>query len=182
MFFFYGTLQAIKLFKFGDTDIMESSRDTFFSDEFIFSGNMWFAFAITAYDSNQESIEDPSIGTLNAYYKTWGLGEDQATTYTPIPSRPCTEAELHANGNYNGEGRFWNPHSGAQGDLDFYWRKFRCLDVDQVEVQGDYNAAKARQFVLLFHRCNPQTYNGVCKPDHEITEWIRRKFIVILQN
>ena len=74
MFFFYGTLQAMKLFTFGDTDIMESSRDSFFSDEFIFSHNMWFAFAITAYDSNPESIEDPSIGTVNAYYKTWGLG------------------------------------------------------------------------------------------------------------
>ena len=54
---------------------MESSRDTYFGDDFIYSENMWFAFAITAYDSNQESIEDPSIGTVDAYYKTWGIGE-----------------------------------------------------------------------------------------------------------
>ena len=134
MFIFYGTLQAMKLFTFGDTDIMESSRDTFFSDEFIFSQNMWFAFAITAYDSNPESIEDPSIGTVNAYYKTWGLGEDVSTVFTPIPTRPCTEAELYANREYNGESRFWDPHIGAQGDLNFYWRKFKCLDVDRVEI------------------------------------------------
>ena len=34
---------------------------------------MWYAFGITAYDDNPEIIEDPSIGVLNAYYKTWGL-------------------------------------------------------------------------------------------------------------
>ena len=65
---------------------MESSRDTYFGDDFIYSENMWFAFAITAYDSIQEPIEDPSIGTLDAYYKTWGIGEQLSTTFTPIPT------------------------------------------------------------------------------------------------
>ena len=30
------------------------------------------AFALTAYDDETESIEDPDIGELKAYYKTWG--------------------------------------------------------------------------------------------------------------
>ena len=60
----YGTIMALKLLEFEDTDLMYSARDSFFDSDFVFSENLWYAFGITAYDSNQESIEDPSIGTL----------------------------------------------------------------------------------------------------------------------
>ena len=66
-------MQAILLFEFDDTDIMNSSRDSYFEDSYVFSDGLMFAFSLTAYDSEREPIEDPSIGTLKAYYKTWGL-------------------------------------------------------------------------------------------------------------
>ena len=51
--------------------------------------------AQAAYDSNQEAIEDPSIGTLKAYYKTWGLKEGASgIDFEPIPTRNCTKSEL----------------------------------------------------------------------------------------
>ena len=31
-----------------------------------------YAFGLTAYDSYQESIEDPSFGVVKAYYESWG--------------------------------------------------------------------------------------------------------------
>ena len=71
--FFYGTMQAVKLFTFDETDIMVSSVDAFFDAEFVYSDHFMFAFGITAYDGNRESIEDPSIGLLKAYTKSWGI-------------------------------------------------------------------------------------------------------------
>ena len=68
-------MQIIKLTSFDETDIMMSERDSYFDQDFKTDNDMWYAFGITAYDSNPEIIEDPSIGVLNAYYKTWGLDE-----------------------------------------------------------------------------------------------------------
>ena len=51
-----------------------------------------------------------------------------------------------------------------------------------VEVQGDYNSPKAREFTVLFTRCDNSTFDGVCKSDEEITSWLRRKFIFMAIN
>ena len=67
-------------------------------------------------------------------------------------------------------------------DLNFYWKKLKCLDTEKVEVQGDYNSPRTRSFVLLFARCDNSTFDGVCKPDEEITFWLQRKFIIIYLN
>lgn len=69
---FYGVMQSIKLVEFDETDVMVSSRDAYFDSEFAYSENLWYAFGISAYDSEQDSIEDPSIGVLKAFSKTWG--------------------------------------------------------------------------------------------------------------
>ena len=89
-------MQSIKLITFDDTDVMLSARDAYFDDTFVYSGHLMFAFAITAYDSNPDPIEDPSIGTLKPYYKSWGLDPTQSgVQWEQLPTRKCTLAELH---------------------------------------------------------------------------------------
>ena len=68
--------------------------------------------------------------------------------------------------------------------MSFYYKKLKCLDIDKVKVQGDYNSPTTRSFVLLFEKCNSEKYKGpgVCKSDAEIKAWLARKFILILQN
>ena len=85
------------MFQYDDTDIMNSSRDSYFDADFVYSNDLMFAFTITEYDEETEPIEDPSIATLKAYYKTWGLDNKIGTTWEEIPTRKCTEAELHIN-------------------------------------------------------------------------------------
>ena len=52
--------------------------------------------------------------------------------------------------------------------------------MDSLEIQGDYNSPRTRSFVLLFERCNNETFtDGVCKSDEEITAWLARKFVVV---
>ena len=57
---------------------MVSVRDSHFDSSFEFTTNegMMLAFGLTAYDDNQEPIDDAQYGTLKAYYKSWGLLEN----------------------------------------------------------------------------------------------------------
>ena len=70
---FFGVMQSIKLLTFDETDIMVSQRDAYYDADFIYSNGLAFAFGVTQYDSETESIEDPSIGVLRPYYKSWGI-------------------------------------------------------------------------------------------------------------
>ena len=53
-----------------------------------------------------------------------------------------------------------------------------------MELQGDYNSNKAQVLKLVFEKCNNETIEGnvTCASDEEITVWLRRKFIIVLQN
>ena len=158
---------------------MVSERETYFDADHVVSEGLWFAFGITAYDSNREEIEDPSIGVVKPAYKQWGLETD---FFTEIPTRNCTESELHINGQDDPDSKFYQPHTNTVTDLTFFNKKLKCLDVDSISVQGDYNSAKARQFVLLFQKCDNSTFDGVCKPEEDILRWLQRKFIFIAHN
>ena len=93
---FYATLQSIKLLTFDETDIMVSSRDAYFDSDYLYSEGLNFAFGLTAYDGDSEPIEDPSIGVLRPYYKTWGLKEDEVgVDFELLSERACNKAELH---------------------------------------------------------------------------------------
>ena len=81
---------------FDETDVLMSSRDAFFDADFVYSTDLMFSFAITAYDSNPDPIEDPSIGVLKPYYKTWGLDDTvSGVKWERLPVRNCTLAEMH---------------------------------------------------------------------------------------
>ena len=91
-------MMSIKLEQFDETDIMVSQIDAYFDADYEYSKGMMFAFGLTAYDSNQEPIEDPSIGVLRPYYKSWGIKSGiGGVDFELLPTRPCTEAELHIN-------------------------------------------------------------------------------------
>ena len=89
-------MQSIKLLTFDETDVMLSSREAFFDDTYVYTPNLMYSFAITAYDSNPDSIEDPSIGTVVPYYKSWGLDNTvSGVKWEKLPTRKCTLAEMH---------------------------------------------------------------------------------------
>ena len=92
-------MQSAKLLAYEETDVMVSTRDSFFDAEFEFSDNLAYAFGVTAYDDNREPVEDPTIGVLRPYYKSWGLKGVQAkgVSFDPLPTRECKNAELHIN-------------------------------------------------------------------------------------
>ena len=72
---------------------MVSVRDSHFDSSYEFTSDegMMLAFGLTAYDDNQEPIEDAQYGTLQAYYKSWGLIDNlDDITFTMLPTKQCT--------------------------------------------------------------------------------------------
>ena len=104
-----------------------------------------------------------------------------------LPDRPCSKAELHIDPEVKQDSSpFYHSHPSYLKDLQFLSKKLKCLDIDQPEVQGDYNSPKARSLVFRFEKCshaNPLTPDDiVCKSDEEIKAWLKRKFIVVYYN
>ena len=113
---------------------MVSSRSAFFDSDYVYSEGLTFAFALTAYDGDKEPIEDPSIGVLKPYYRTWGLkGDTVGTSFDPLPERACNEAELHIDDTVTANQSPWyQPHPNYLSDLGWLNKKLKCLDVDEI--------------------------------------------------
>ena len=58
-----------------------------------------------------------------------------------------------------------------------------CFD-DQIKIKGDYNSEKAQRLQIVFERCNNETIvpKNSCHTDKNITAFLRRKFIFVVQN
>ena len=182
---FYGIMQSVKLYEYDETDIMISSRDSFFTSDFVYTNHLSYAFGITAYDSNREPIEDASYGVVKPYYKSWGIKAGiGGVDWEELPTRTCSQAELHVNDASDPDSPFFKPHKSSARDLGFYYKKLKCLSSPEVQVQGDYNSPKARSFAILFEKCDNSTFTGpgLCKSDEQIKQWLARKFIVINMN
>ena len=90
-------IQFLRLINFHEPTIMVSQRDSFYSTdkEFTSDEGLSLAFGITAYDDNQEPIEEAQYGHLKAYYKSWGVHEHiSGIHFEELPTRQCTRAQL----------------------------------------------------------------------------------------
>ena len=76
MLLLYGMRQVNKIYQYNDTIIFESTSMSHYTyhDKFSTKSGLQFAWGITAYDSNQEFIEDPDIGLMHAFTYGWKLG------------------------------------------------------------------------------------------------------------
>ena len=106
-------MQAIKAAGHNGTQISYNLMDNYFGSEYQTDNNLFYAFGITAYDSNPEPIEDPSIGTIKPYYKSWN-NEAYGIVWTPIPTKDCTKAELHINDESDADSHFYKPNLSSK--------------------------------------------------------------------
>ena len=54
----------------------------------------------------------------------------------------------------------------------------RCAAED-VQIQGDYDSASGQRLIVAFERCEGKSY---CESPSNIDTWLRRKFIMTVQN
>ena len=58
-----------------------------------------------------------------------------------------------------------------------------CVD-SEIVLRGDYQSFSASHFQIQFEKCDNSTRpeGDFCKSDREITDWLQRKFIIVLNN
>ena len=68
-------------------------------------------------------------------------------------------------------------------DVKIYGKKLFCID-EKLKIQGDYNSEKAQKLEIVFEKCNNSTVvpANTCHSEQDIIQWLKRKFIIILQN
>ena len=83
-----------RLIKFDETVVMTSVRDNYFNYYEMFTSEAGFelAFGISGFDENQEPIDDPRYGRLNAMFVSWGTSA--GTIHESLAMHNCTREEL----------------------------------------------------------------------------------------
>ena len=93
----YASMQVHRLNTFGENLITTSSKDSHFDDSYVItteSTGLKFAFALTAYDTNYDYVDESEYGHVSAMYSRWGIENDNSYSETKIPVRHCTPEEL----------------------------------------------------------------------------------------
>ena len=96
----YGGLQLTRLWKFGETVVTLSVKDSYYNMDNIFPDHIEdlkfnsfsIAFGITAYDGTTESIEDPRYGRIFARTSRWGF--EGLNQFEEINTHICSDEEL----------------------------------------------------------------------------------------
>ena len=61
-----------------------------------------------------------------------------------------------------------------------YGPKMKCLVDPNMDYFGNFDTDKAQNLMIVFEICDKT--KRTCKTDTEITEWLRFKYIVTLEN
>ena len=94
--------------------MLNNTIDSFYDDSYVFdldklANGLSVAFALTHYDSNTEMIHEPDYGSVKARLKQWGQDGSTGTTFTDLPTRPCSYEELGL-GESTSNSKFYAPH------------------------------------------------------------------------
>jgi len=78
---------------YNNYDVKYIDQENLFAVNATLSGfdGFYVAAAITGYDGDPNPIEDPTIGTLKMYLKTWNVYDEEngGLAFHEIPLRPC---------------------------------------------------------------------------------------------
>ena len=144
--------------------------------------------AFTGYDNEEEWILPREIGTLMFQSYEWGPDENGqfGFKFKNLTTHICTEEELGLNDNKKdpNHGQFFKIHDQSLINVKLYRKKFLCIDKEEIRLYGDYNSLEAQIINVYYERCNNQTIvpMNTCHSNEEITNFLKRKFIIVLQN
>ena len=144
----YAYMKLVILIHKKDTNILSVTSDLYFTDDDVFrySDGLNIAVAFTAYDSEREWILDKSYGEILFNEYKWGTDADgnPFTARNRLETHQCTREELNLEGD-PANAKFYPLHPSSEYYVDFFYKKFLCVDSKDLEIYGDFNTFKARQ-------------------------------------
>ena len=176
------------MINFEDNQIQTPRQEGYFPADYVYDArDGWrIAFGLTAYDqSSDDPAFDESYGNVSAYIKTWGevdsQGEVIPINLKKLDTEPCREEDINFNNDEKQDGyKFFAPHKEFENDAKRFYPVLQCLTNDDAELMGNYNSAAGKQLVITFEICRDKP--GVCKDEDVIKLWLKRKFLLILEN
>lgn len=132
---------------------------------------------VTGY-SDYNDIEDPSIGTVEFYLKSW-LDDGSPIKFTKVKTRPCSLADFQGEAGASDDDQFFPMHFKSQS-YKRYVPAMKCLDED-ISIYGDFNTNIAASFMVVFEKCAPEG-QLTCADPATIEEWLKFKYILTAEN
>ena len=115
---------------------METQND-FFDESFTVrpAGGFNIAARVVKYGTFGE-IEDPSIGTVEFYIKSWG-NDSAPLKFDKLKTRPCSVSDFQGEEGASSESMFYPMHFKSK-TFKKYIPDLKCVDED-IEIYGDFN-------------------------------------------
>ena len=144
-----------------------------YEDKITAEDGFFVAAALTNYDDETEPLYDPRYGDLTLEHYGWdSIGLQPSSTV--LPTRNCSDEDLGLDASAD-----FPIFAGSFNEVKTWKKKFRCTNEKNLVIYGDYNSAKAQQFVIKFAFCDASERSD-CHSREETQEWLRRKFIILL--
>lgn len=163
-----------------DVDIVYSLREEYFSDDEVFTGRQGLnvAVALSGFDTEQENILTPEIGSFSFQYSKWYFNDNGVLEYETheLETHRCSDEELGLTGSHS---EFKPIRESNRAYVSLYRRKFVCVNRHDLEIYGDFDSKKAQQLRILLNRCIGHDY---CKSVDEINAYLKGKYVLLLKN
>ena len=156
----YGTLLAYAGYRLGQLvfrnnyNVLTEIQNDFFTEDFAVGPSDGFNIAatVTTYGDFSD-IEDPSIGTVEFYEKSW-KEDGSPLEFKKLKTRPCTLADFKGEAGASEDAPFFPMHFKSKS-FKSYVPKMKCVDED-FQVYGDFNTNIAQNFMVVFESCDPE--------------------------
>ena len=161
-----------------DYSIVTEVVEHHFSDDYEFSAREGFrvAAAIVAGDTEDQSTEDPSIGSVKFFIKRW-KNDLSSLEFIELKSRICTPADFAFDEEFPGKSFF--PIHESSMSLKPLLPVLSCIE-GPYSIYGDYNTGNASNLMITFTRCNPAERQ--CQDEKAIDEWLEYKYLIVAEN
>ena len=165
-----------------DYNILNEDQNDFFKEDFVVSQDQRFrvAAAVTTYGDPNE-IEDPSIGTIEFYIKSW-KADGSPMDFKKLKNHPCPTDEFSFRSDKVKRDTSFYPIHEKSESLRDYLPKMKCIDEDY-SLYGDFSTNIASNLMIVFEKCDPENSKKLtCADDSVITEWMGFKYILAVEN
>ena len=126
---------------------------------------------LTDFNSTDEDplgpIEDPSIGKIRFFAKSWGDKAQYDDFLHELDSKPCDFAkDFNDVEGTNTQSSFMPTSENSIDDLLRYGRRLKCFSNSKdLRVWGNYNSLTSLNIVAAFDMCDPASSQVTCKSD-----------------
>ena len=133
---------------------------------------------MTFYGGEKVIINDPDYAEIKARLKLW---DSDGIQWHDLDIRPCTKEELGLGDPETlVNSKFYQPSGNSKRNLEAFWDKLFCYDED-ISIYGDYDSARVSHLHISLVKCD-STLRDTCKSDEEIEDWMKRLFLIHVNN